>query len=137
MSGADLTDVEAWLVFVGGAVVLWGSWRQAKIELAKYKHLASKEELAAIKTRWRGRQLAKPPGQWRLGRALRPFLVGSLAFVRREIFVDADAEEAKKALKSAISWGLILIGSSLAALAAALQAAVTLPDIWHGISGLL
>jgi hypothetical protein len=50
------------------------------------------------------------------------FAVGSLAFARQKLLDRDVRREVKDALNSATAWGLILLGSSAATLAAAFQA---------------
>jgi hypothetical protein len=55
MSEASLGIWASWIIFVGGFMVFWGSFRQAKAELAKYRDLATAADKEKIKHLWRGR----------------------------------------------------------------------------------
>ena len=81
MSEASLGIGASWIVFFGGFMVFWGSLRQAKAELAKYRDLATDADKEKIKQLWRGRFLtAEGPTA---GQALEAFAAGSLAFARK------------------------------------------------------
>jgi hypothetical protein len=121
MSEASLGIWASWIIFVGGFMVFWGSFRQAKAELAKYRDLATAADKEKIKHLWRGR-LVTAEGATAAGHALKAFAAGSLAFARRKLLDDGVRSEAKEALNSATAWGLILFGSCVAMVAAAVQA---------------
>ena len=121
MSEASLGIGASWVVFFGGFMVLWGSFRQAKAELAKYRDLATDADKEKIKQLWRGR-FVTAEGTTTAGDALEAFAVGSLAFARQKLHDDGMRSEAKDALNSATAWGLILFGSCVAMVAAAVQA---------------
>jgi hypothetical protein len=122
MSKASLGTWASWIIFVGGSMVLWGSLRQAKAELAKYRRLATETDLNNIKDLWRIRFVTGSKETTATAHALMAFAVGSLAFVRQRLLDRDVRHEVKDALNSATAWGLILLGSSAATLAAAFQA---------------
>ena len=123
VSEASLGIGASWIVFVGGFMVLWGSFRQAKAELAKYRDLATDADKEKIKQLWRGR-FVTAEGATAAGHALEAFAAGSLAFARQKLVNDGVRGEAKNALNSATAWGLILLGSCVAMVAAAAQAVI-------------
>jgi hypothetical protein len=122
-----LTTVASWVIFGGGALVLIGSYRQAKAELKESWHKLNEpgQEVGkrpARLTQWvlqSGDPQAGLSGLWTL-------LAAGLSFARFEL----KSPEGKRALNSATAWGLILVGSVLATLAAAYQSVVlTFPHI--------
>jgi hypothetical protein len=121
MSQAPLDTWASWFVFGGGFMVLWGSFRQAKAELAKYRDLATEADKEKIKDLWLGRLVSGSVKTTATGRALKAFAVGFLAFARQRLQDRDVRREAKDALNSATAWGLILLGSFAATVAAAVQ----------------
>ena len=123
MSEASLGIVAGWIIFFGGLMVFWGSLRQAKAELVKYRDLATDADMEKIKKLWRGR-FVTAGGATTAGDALEAFAAGSLAFARQKLLDNGVRNEAKDALNSATAWGLILLGSCVAMVAAAAQAVI-------------
>jgi hypothetical protein len=123
-----LTTVASWVIFGGGALVLVGSYRQAKAELKESWHKLNDQEDDPSKkspgrlTRWvleSGESNTALQGLW-------TFLAAGLSFAQFKL----DSPEGKKAMNSATAWGLILLGSVFATVAAAYQSVVlTFPNI--------
>ena len=121
---ATLSTAASWVIFGGGALVLFGSYRQAKGELKEsWNKLQDQEkDPSARLTRW----VLESGETHRALRGLWTFLAAGLSFVRFKL----ESPEGRKAMNSATAWGLILIGSVLATVAAAYQSVVlTFPHI--------
>jgi hypothetical protein len=78
MSEASLDTWASWFVFGGGFMVLWGSFRQAKAELAKYRDLATEADKEKVMDLWRVRFVTGSEKTTATGRALKAFAVGFL-----------------------------------------------------------
>jgi hypothetical protein len=119
--------IASWIIFLGGLLVLLGSYRQAKSELATYWHDLSDPERDKIKSQ-RGfvHSVLTSQDTGAFMQIARTALVGFLSLAK----VELKSVNGHKALKSATAWGLILIGSVAASLAGAYQAvALTLPHL--------
>jgi hypothetical protein len=119
-----LTTAASWVIFGGGALVLGGSYQQAKGELKESwnKLKDQQEDPSARLTRW----VLQSGETHRALRGLWTLLAAGLSFVRFKL----ESPEGRKAMNSATAWGLILIGSVFATVAAAYQSVVlTFPNI--------
>jgi hypothetical protein len=119
--------ITSWIIFLGGLLVLLGSYRQAKNELTAYWLALEEPDREKIKSQ-RGfvHSVLTSQDTGAFMQIARTASVGFLSLAKDEI----KSDKGQKALKSAIAWGLILIGSLAASLAGAYQAAaLTLPHL--------
>jgi hypothetical protein len=119
---ATLNTAASWVIFGGGALVLAGSYRQAKAELKeswlklKAQDVDPAKKPPARLTRW---VLASGESQ-RTRAGLWTWLAAGLYFAQFKL----ESPAGKKAMNSATAWGLILIGSLLVTFAAVYQSVV-------------